>query len=71
MSALIFKTDITSKQDFIRIQNMICKIRKVDEYTIDLEDVDKVLRILSDSITITEVENEVGMLGFYCKELED
>ncbi len=44
--------------------------KTVEECTIDLLDVDRVLRILSDSYTISEIENEVGSMGYYCRELE-
>ena len=71
MNALIFKTNIDSEKDFIEVKKSLIKNRNIEECTIDLDDVDKVLRILSDSLTVKEIEKEILAMGFYCKELED
>jgi hypothetical protein len=71
MSTLIFKTNIETDKDFLRIKSILSEKKKIEECTIDLDDTDRVMRILSDSLTITEVENELSALGYYCKELED
>ncbi len=71
MNTLIFKTNIKSDKDFTAVKRALTEKKKINDCTIDFEDVDKVLRILSDSYTAAEVENEIHGLGFYCKELDD
>lgn len=71
MKTLIFKTNIESIEEFNDVKNVLSKNNSLRECTIDLEDVDKVMRILSDSLSVPEVEQEVMNMGFYCKELEE
>ncbi len=70
MDTFIFKTNINSNDDFLEIKKILSGKKKIKECTIDLLDKDKVLRVLSDSYTISEIESEIGRMGFYCKELE-
>ncbi len=70
MNTLIFKTNISSDEEFLTIKRILSEKKNIKECTIDLLDIDKVLRVLSDSYTISEIENEIGRMGFYCKELE-
>ncbi len=71
MDTLIFKTNINSDNDFRRVKTALSEKNQIEECTIDLYDADKVLRVLSDSLTINEVETKISEMGFYCKELED
>lgn len=71
MNTLIFKTNIKSDKDFIEVKRALSEKKKIEDCTIDLDDEDKVLRILTDSHTVVEIENEIQDLGFYCKELDD
>lgn len=71
MTALIFKTDINSVENFNHIKSILFRIPNIYECTIDLEDVDKVLRIIAEGLTTRDVEKKVNNLGFFCKELED
>jgi hypothetical protein len=71
MKTLIFKTNIKSEKDFEEVKKTLSDRNCISEVTIDLEDVDKVLRVLADSLTVQEVEQEILDMGFYCKELED
>jgi hypothetical protein len=71
MNTLIFKTYIESQNYFKRVRTALNEMNKIEDCTIDLDDFDKVLRVLSESFTIAEVEKEISGMGFYCKELED
>lgn len=71
MNTLIFKTNIDSIEDFNEVKKVLSKKNNIEECTIDLEDSDKVLRILSDSLSVPEVEKTVMGIGYFCKELED
>ncbi|HSD64420.1 MAG TPA: hypothetical protein VLB50_11495 [Ignavibacteriaceae bacterium] len=71
MNTLIFKTNIKSQKDFEEVKKTLSEKNVISECTIDLEDVDRVLRVLADSLTIQRVEQEILEMGFYCKELEE
>ncbi len=71
MTALIFKTNINSVENFNLVRNNLYRTPNIFECTIDLEDIDKVLRVIAEGLTINDVEKKVHNLGFFCKELED
>ena len=71
MNALILKTDISTAADFDKVKSLFNQRPEVYECTIDLDDVDKIVRILTNGLTIDEAESKIQNLGFFCKELED
>ncbi len=71
MEPLIFKTNINSAESFNKVKKVLYCSPRIYDCTIDLEDADKVLRVISEDLSIEEVEKEVNRLGFFCKELED
>jgi hypothetical protein len=71
MNALILKTNINSSAEFSKVKNMFDQHSDVHECTIDLEDTDKVVRIISNELTIREAESKIQNLGFFCQELEE
>ena len=71
MNTLIFRTNIGSIEEFDQVKKALSRRNQIEECTIDLWDIDKVLRILSDSLSVQEIEKEVMSMGYYCKELEE
>jgi len=71
MNTLIFRTNIGSIEEFDKVKKALSRRNQIEECTIDLWDIDKVLRILSDSLSVQEIEKEVMSMGYYCKELEE
>ena len=71
MNALILKTNIGTITEFNRVKSLFNKRSEVYECTIDLDDIDKVVRIISNDLTIDEAESKIQNLGFFCKELEE
>lgn len=69
MEVLIFKTNINSKDEFMEINNQLSRSFDMQDCSIDLEDHDKVLRIVSDYCPKEEVINQVNNLGFLCQEM--
>ncbi len=70
MEILILKTNVKNKIDFKKIKNLLFNTFKINECTIDLEDKDKVLRILGDELKIENIVNKVKEMGYYCEELD-
>ena len=71
MDILILKTNINSKDEFLSIKRNIKKAYYINECTINLEDIDKVLRIRGLDINPDEITSFVTNLGYYCEELPD
>ena len=67
---LIFKTNIQTEFDKLRIKNVLDASHKVLKWSIDMEDVDHVLRIVSDSLTPEQIISVLEYVGFECAELE-
>lgn len=71
MDVLIFKTNAVSKQDSALIKNHLTKLTDVHECTVDLDDCDKVLRVITGNINAGLIERRVEDLGYYCREMPD
>ena len=67
---LIFKTNIQTKLDKLRIQHELDTLDTIQQWNIDLEDIDCVLRIVSDRLTPEQIISVVNDSGFECSELE-
>ena len=67
---LIFKTNIQTEFDKLRIKNVLDASHRVLKWSIDMEDVDHVLRIVSDSLSPEQIISVLDYVGFECAELE-
>lgn len=70
MKLLILKTDISSKQQLDKLEPVFKQNQYITRWTVDLEDIDKVLKVETTSDT---EQNELIQLvrnqGIYCEEL--
>lgn len=71
MDILILKTSINSSDDFSNVKNNLSNSYLVTECTIDLEDKDKVLRVIGDDLNLNDIAWHVKKMGFACEELLD
>ncbi|HZZ76356.1 MAG TPA: hypothetical protein VFE04_10530 [Puia sp.] len=67
---LIFKTNIQTEFDKLRIKNVLDASQKVLKWNIDMDDSDHVLRIVSDSLSPEQIISILDYVGFECSELE-
>lgn len=70
MQVLIFKTNIWSRKSAYDIMPLLESVKEIHRWTVDLHDVDKVLRIETETLTSNAIENIVQHAGYYCRELE-
>ena len=71
MDVLVFKTDLRTKSQ-LRAVSPIFKHLPVQKWTVDTEDIDKVLRIEAiGQLTETDVISRIKKKGFYCEALTD
>ena len=70
MDVLIFKTDIKTKEEFSLVKDVLFKEKNITDCTIDLFDVDNVLRIVGEGISVQETELQIHEMGYLCRELD-
>ena len=63
----VFVTNITSDSAFTKIKSAISTLLPTSEISIDLEDVDKVLRIAAEHLDSKKIINTVKRHHFDCK----
>ena len=66
----IFKTNIQTEFDKLRIKNVLDASQKVLKWNIDMDDADRVLRVVSDSLRPEQIISLLDYVGFECSELE-
>lgn len=67
----IFKTNIETKANVNILKILFRSDPKIKQWSIDLEDIDNVLRIeASRSLNKQDIIKKVKSKGFYCEELE-
>ena len=67
----IFKTNVSSKKDVNMIGMSLSSNPKIMDWSIDLEDIDKVLRIEAHkNLCENDIVEDLITSGFYCEVLE-
>jgi hypothetical protein len=66
---LVFKTNISCQEELKKIGSILSKEKNITRWTVDLEDVDKVLRIECEHIYPLSVIEILRDAGFTCEEL--
>ena len=67
---LVFKTNISSETDKQTAKRLLEVIPEVDEWSVDTEDIDCVLRIVSQQLSAQQIITIIEGGGFQCCELE-
>jgi hypothetical protein len=67
---LVFKTNIKTKEDKMRLLPLLNQQVAIEEWSVDCEDVDCVLRIVSQQLSGAQIITLVNTAGFYCEEME-
>ena len=66
----IFKTNILTEFDRLRIKYVMDASEKVLKWNIDMDDTDRVLRVVSDRLNALQIIYMLDFIGFECAELE-
>lgn len=67
---LVFKTNIRTKDDVLIVNDVLNGHQQIQEWSVDMEDVDCVLRIVSSQIAAHDVIAIITQAGYHCQELE-
>ena len=71
MKLLIYKTNIKTLNRLKKVQSFLNNHPVIQRWSIDLEDIDKVLKIVAATKTAEpEILQWLGQRGIYCEELK-
>lgn len=69
MDVLVFKTTVTSKRKAGKVSTLLTSLPAIQQWNFDLEDCDKILRIVSNGLSPRNVESVLQKAGIGCEEL--
>lgn len=67
----VFRTSLQTKQDVSKLEQGLATLPRLSSWTVDLDDCDRVLRLVGVCIDINSVQALVQKAGFFCEELDD
>jgi hypothetical protein len=71
MSVLVFSTSIQTHREVIELAPLLNHLAGPGSWTLDLDDCDKVLRIIRTDVCPQQTIQLLQSLGYSCEELED
>lgn len=71
LEVMIFKTNLLGRKEVRQIAPLLEAIPELVEWSVDTEDVDKVLRIETHQYCLDKIITLITNAGFYCEELTD
>jgi hypothetical protein len=69
MEVLVFKTNVTSKRKVSRVSTLLTSFPNIQQWNLDLEDCDNILRIVASGLSPRNVESALNSAGIGCEEL--
>lgn len=67
---LVFKTNISSHEHKENAKTILDAIDHIEEWSVDMEDVDRVLRVVSRDPNADDIINKLTKAGYECSELD-
>jgi len=67
---LIFKTSVNAQEHVQKVAALFRSIKLIKQWNFDLDDCDKILRIVSFNLRPETIENLLRTEGIYCEHLE-
>ncbi|WP_207426594.1 hypothetical protein [Pedobacter sp. SYSU D00535] len=71
MKVLVFRTNVKRQEQVGQIKQLLNPVRSIIDWNFDLEDRDKILRVVTEGLQPKFIESLLLAFGFYCRELED
>lgn len=68
---LVFKTNLADGAQLDQLRTVMDSTTGIAEWNVDLDDCDRVLRVVSTGADAEDVITQMSRVGFYCEELED
>ncbi len=70
MEIFVFKTNLTNHYHINKVKPALNLHSQIIQWNVDLQDCDKVLRVVSNKIAAPEIEALINNAGYFCKELQ-
>jgi hypothetical protein len=70
MDILVFVTNVADKMAVKKVKPLLTAIPAIADWNFDLEDCDRILRIVANDLSPRKVESLLQTAGFACYELE-
>lgn len=67
---LVLKSNIATYSDLLHIEQPFNHHPEIREWNVDLDDCDHVIRIVTPTLTVADIEALVKSSGYQCSELE-
>lgn len=67
---LVLKSNINTYADLLQIEQPFNHHPEIVKWNVDLDDCDHVIRIVSPTLTVADIEELVKSNGYHCSELE-
>ena len=71
MGVYVFKTDINSASLIESVKPLLNSYQYITDWSIDMEDIDNVLRVVSVELLENEIIQIIKSKGFICEALTD
>lgn len=69
---LVFKTSVNSRKEVAEVAPVLDGLLDgKGSWNFDLEDCDRILRVVTEVHRVSEIEHAVTNSGYFCEELED
>jgi hypothetical protein len=70
MNVLVFTTSVSEPEQITEVSPLLTAVEAIEDWNFDLEDCDKILRVVADNISPRFIEVMLQNAGFNCMELE-
>jgi hypothetical protein len=70
MDILVFVTNVADKMAVSKVKPLLTAVPAIMDWSFDLDDCDRVLRIVANDLNPRKVESLLQTTGFDCYELE-
>jgi len=67
---LVLKSNIATYTDLMQVQHPLNHHPEILKWNIDLDDCDHVIRIVTPTLTVADIEEIIKSNGYQCSELE-
>ncbi len=67
---LVFRTNINTEPDKLRVRDFLSDQSLVEDWSVDMDDIDCVLRIVSHELSPEDVVMLLNGIGYQCQELQ-
>lgn len=71
MDVLIFKTSVTRQSQASKVYALLAGFANIHQVSLDLDDCDRVLRVVGNNPSANLIKTTINSLGFLCAELDD